>query len=84
MSDQATTGDQLTDAQIIAASLVETCRQIIKGGADPNAVMDAALLLAVAVVEDHADPDQAEDFAAWLRQWADKIEGHGPAPARRH
>ena len=83
MNDR-TTDTQLTEAQIVASGLVDTCRLVIAGGADPAAVMDATLILAARTIGDHLEPEQATEFADWLRRWADAIEQGQQPPERRH
>jgi len=65
---------KLDEVEVIATGLVEVCRLLIAGGAKPEHVMDASLLLAVRVLREHLEPEQSAQAAKWLRDWAGKIE----------
>ena len=68
------TAEHLERVRIVAAGLAETARAIVAGGAPPEVVLDAALLLAVRVLDEHLEPDDIPKAAGWLRMVAAKLE----------
>lgn len=78
MSDQ----EHIDRALIVAAGLRKHLQQLIGQGLDPAVCLDACLALMVHAVSDHLAEDQRHEFAAWLREWADNLEGKGDAPLR--